>query len=255
MRRWVLIDCAGANKLVFGDLYRAYNHCWAGGMNIMKTLLSISMISLMISGILCGCVKRPSEQHTEQKEPNAGLEIEALIEKLAISDQPAGQDPIYTPPKDTPRTDKRVVAYDAASKLKSYGKKAFPYLLKHFDDKRQSVAFRRVIPHDVGDACYCIICSQIFYLPQDYRGSFYRTGADGKTHERAYFSNDGLFTCDTIESWLEERKEKSLEEMQIEALQWLIEQEKQIGFRNEEDKDNFLYPLERQLAEVKKKSK
>ena len=54
---------------------------------------------------------------------------------------------------------------------------------------------------------------------------------------------------------MEERKEKSLGEIQIEALQWLIEQEKQIGFQNEEDKEHFLYPLERQLETIRTKLK
>jgi len=210
----------------------------------MKKLICL----FTVSAILWGCTKAPSGQ----QGPVAGAEIEALIEKLAISDEPAINGPIYTPSKNTPRTDKRVVAYDAAKKLMSYGKQTFPYLLKHLDDKRQSVAFRRVEPHNVADACFCIIRMQVFFLPEDYRGSFCRTGADGKMHDRAYFLKPALFTYDTIESWLEERKEKSLEEMQVEALQWLIEQEKRIGFQNKKDKKDFLYTLERQLSKVKK---
>jgi hypothetical protein len=146
-----------------------------------------------------------------------------------------------------------VIAYDAAGELEKYGKRAFPFLLKHMDDKRQSVAFRRVIPHDVADACFCIIRDQVFCLPDDYRGSIYRTGADGKMHERAYFSDPDLFTHQTIGPWLDARKDRSLEAMQVEALEWLIDQEKRIGFQDEEARKQFLHPLERQLALVRSK--
>src|SRR6185436_17545259 len=76
--------------------------------------------------------------------------IAELISRLAISQEPAGEEPIYTRTKDTPKTDKRVIAYDAAERLREFGTKAFPALLKSLDDRRQSVAFRRVVPHDVG---------------------------------------------------------------------------------------------------------
>ena len=214
-------------------------------MDVMKTPLFL----LISYTILCGCAGSPPEQ----KNRSTSSDIEALIEKLAISEQLAGDFPVYTPSRNTPKTDKRIVAYDAADKIKSYGKLAFPYLLKHLGDKRQSVAFRRVIPHDVADACYCIIRSQVFLLPESYHGSFYRKGADGENHGRPYFLKPALFTPQTIESWLAERRDMTLSEMQIEALQWLIEKEKEIGFQNKEDKKKFLYPLERQLKKVERR--
>jgi len=205
------------------------------------------LCTLIVLPFVCGCGEEPSTKK------DIGSQVEALIEKLAISEEPAGKKPIYSPDRDTPKTDKRVIAYEAACELKKHGKRAFPFLLRHLDDKRQSVAFRRVIPHDVGDACFCIIRDQVFCLPKDYRGSIYRTGGDGKMHERAYFSAPDLFTYKTIGPWLEARKGKSLEAMQVEALEWLIEQEKRIGFQDEEAKKKFLYPLERQLAVLRKK--
>ena len=41
--------------------------------------------------------------------------------------------------------------------------------------------------------------------------------------------------------------------MQLEALEWLLDQEIRIGFQNEEAKREFLYPLERQIEAVKMK--
>ena len=55
-----------------------------------------------------------------------------------------------------------------------------------------------------------------------------------------------MFDSKSAAAWLAAREDKSLTEIQVEALGWLIEQEKQIGFPTEEDRELFLYPLERQ---------
>jgi hypothetical protein len=118
------------------------------------------------------------------------VRIPKLIERLAISQEKADDAPIFTPSRDAPRTDPRVIAYDAIRRLQENGATAFPFLVNHLKDHRQSVAMRRVIPHDVGDACYCIITRQLYALPDGYGGSFYRKGRDGKLHERSVFSID-----------------------------------------------------------------
>ena len=187
----------------------------------------------------------------EAKVADRHREIDELIEKLAISDEPAGDEPVYTPDLETPRTDKRVIAYEAAEKLREYGKAAFAQLLARRHDKRQSVAFRRVIPHTVGLACYCIVEDVIYNLPEDYRGSFYRKGGDGEMHERPRFLAPGIFDEDTVEAWLRVRHDKTLTELQIEALEWLIDKEKNIGFPTERDREKFLLPLERQVSRLR----
>ena len=178
-------------------------------------------------------------------------EIKALIVQLAISEQKAGDEPIFTPSKDTKQTDKRVIAYKAAEKLKSYEEKAFPYLIENINDERQSVAFRRVIPHDVGDVCYSIIKEQIFDLPEGYRGSLHREGPNGKLHPRPYFNKELLFTRSTIKEWIKSRKNKKLIELKIEAINSVLEQEVNIGFKGEEDKKYYYYPLLNKLKKLK----
>ncbi len=125
-----------------------------------KALTLISVVTL-----LAGCSRtKPVPQPTT----DIASEIKALIEKLAISNEPAADAPVYTPSIDTPKSDPKAAAYAAAERIRTYGKDAFPYLLKHLDDQRQSVAFRRVLPSTVGDACFCIIRDQVFNLPKDY---------------------------------------------------------------------------------------
>lgn len=227
-----------------------------------RRILPLVFMLLCLCANIAGCesAKAPERKNaesqpriTETADKESVKEIERLIEQLAISDKPAAMEPVYTPSIDTPRTDKRVIAFEAAKKLKTYGKAAFPFLLAHLDDNRQSVAFRRVIPHTVGLSCLCIIEDQIIALPSDYQGSFYRKGKDGELHPRPRFMEPHLFTSKTIAQYLEDRKDKSLEEMQVEALEWLIEQEKKIGFQSEEQENEILGPLRRRLRQIKGK--
>ncbi len=83
--------------------------------------------------------------------------VKELVSRLAISEEPAAMTPIDQPTNDTPKTDPRVIAYDAAKELRAFGTKAFPALLAALDDHRQSIPFRAIVPHDVGLACSCII--------------------------------------------------------------------------------------------------
>jgi hypothetical protein len=177
--------------------------------------------------------------------------MEDLVEALAISQEAASTSPVYTPSKDTPRNDTRVIAHEAARELERRGKAAFPVLLAHLGDGRQSIALRRTLPSTVGDACFCLIERQVFNLPEDYRGSMYRVGADGMQHERPLFLAPGMFDTSTVAGWLGQREHATLAELQTEALAWLIEQEKKIGFRSHEDRESYLCPLERQLTRVK----
>ena len=214
---------------------------------------AVLIVFCQVVVLAAGCHIPKEHQLAGRTASDPRLGIEALIEKLAISQEPASYSPVYTPSRDAPRTDRRVIAYAAAEELKRRGRVAFPYLLRHLGDRRQSVAFRRVLPSTVGGACFCIVRSRIFALPEDYRGSMFRIGADGKRHERPYFSGPALFDPSTLEGWLKEREDRSLEQMQLEALEWLIAREKEIGFRTEEDRDRFLRPLERQLRRTRKK--
>jgi hypothetical protein len=185
-----------------------------------------------------------------EPSPNA-VAIRALIGKLAITDSPASRDPIFTPSKDTPKTDKRVIAYAAAEDLRKFGLEAFPFLLESLKDKRQSVAFRRVLPSTVGDACFCLITRQLYSLPPDYRGSFYRTGADGKEHERPVFLKD-LFTTANLKEWLASRKGHTLPELQLEALGWVLTEEERIGAPTPEAETKYLAPLRAMHVELKR---
>ena len=211
-----------------------------------NTTIAILFVALLLGG----CGNGASQSRLNEGALASAEEIEALIEQLAISDEPAAHAPVFSPTPDTPRTDPRVIAYQAADKLKSYGRHAFPYLLNHLDDRRQSIAFRNEIPHSVGLSCYRIIEMQVLRLPKDYHVTYQRAGTDGEIHTSPSFAEAELFQPD-ITTWLAEREDQSLADMQIEALEWLIEREERIGFPTEQDREWFLYPLQRQVERIR----
>ncbi len=218
----------------------------------MTDRLRLTAVIAVVCGMLAaGCGPQDKDIAGCGSTP-AQLEcIDSLIEQLALSSQPAADRPIYTPAPDTPSTDPRVPAYEAAEQLRALGKAAFPKLLEHLDDDRQSICLRRTLPCSVRLACFSIMEHQIFLFPDDFVCSIYRTGQDGQMHGRPMFFEPRLFNPSTIESWLDERKDRSLTEIQIEALEWMLAHEVEIGFRNNEDKEKYLHPLQRKLAQLR----
>jgi hypothetical protein len=204
----------------------------------------------------CGQHPIPSTAAPETRpvmtgQPAGGAQrINSLIDQLAISDDDAAPGPIYTPSPDAPKTDKRLIAYRAGDELSRYGLEAFPSLLNAMNDRRQSVAFRRAVPSTVGDACYCILMWQIYDLPEHYRGSFFRPGSDGKSHERPVFS-DHLFDSGTIKQWLADRPGRSLPELQLEAVSWVLAGELRIGVQHDEDQATYILPLQQQCDKLR----
>jgi hypothetical protein len=181
------------------------------------------------------------------KASSEGDVIEGLIQQLAISSDAARMEPVPTPSIHTPRTDKRVRAYESADKIKQYGKKAFPFLLRHLNDGRQSVAFRSVLPSTVGDACYSLLSQMIFAIPEDCIRGREREGPEGKVVERPYFSGYCPFDTTSLEKWLKDRDQMSLEEIQLEALKWLISEEEKLGFPSDEYRKDIILPLQRRV--------
>ena len=178
---------------------------------------------------------RPSAEVTEEV-------IENLIDDLAISSDPTDD-----------VGDRRARAYAAAEALHALGKQAFPHLLEHLDDNRESVEFQRLNRRQyVGEACYCIIAYQILDVPPDFAMSIFRTGADGKSHERPYSSAEqDLFDSSTIAAWLKQREAEPLVALQVEALEWLLEEENKIGYPDSKSKSEIHDPLARHLESMK----
>ena len=145
----------------------------------------------------------PSPPKRLPDDPNA------LIERLAISDEPAVYEPIYTPGPYAPKTDFRVVAFDAADKLATMGTRAFPTLVQSLSDERQSAGFGNYLRHTVGIACFRTLQDQVEFYP--YPGKYL-------PYEVQFLRFDKPLTS----QWWRERSGRTLKELQIEACQFSV---------------------------------
>jgi len=185
------------------------------------------------------------DQLTEQDR------IKSLIDQLAISDEPAKDGPIFEPSINTPTMDLRVKAYDASVELEKFGIAAFPQLLEHLDDNRQSVHFSAVVRARVGLACRSILRWQLHSLPKGYPHSMGRYDAEEKYHLRpAYIT---IYHDEDVKEWLKEREGKSLTELQIEVVAWILDGERKIGVKDDDDKERIIGNLEGHLKALKAK--
>jgi hypothetical protein len=153
--------------------------------------------------------------------------IEALIAQLVSPNQTPqtkGPDAKYPAGYDH-KAQERVRA--AWKQLYDLGPVAFPQLIKHFDDDRYSFtadggAADRNWP--VGGACSDIV--RCYLQPYS---EFALTVDEGKGKRRRrrpnYFYDLRLNDRETAERWWKKHRDKSLREIQIESLEWVLAEE------------------------------
>jgi hypothetical protein len=183
--------------------------------------------------------------HIAVAEPNpAETKIRSLIGKLTLDELGRKETRDLDPGQYDTWLKSQKVVFDAAHELIQMGAASFPYVLEHLNDKERSVQYRSVVdgpPPTVGETCKMIISNQLYSLPDDYSGSLYRTGADGKLHERPVYMKE-LFS-EGISKWLADRKGRTFSELQLEALSWVLAAEEQIGTYEKADEKEILSPL------------
>jgi hypothetical protein len=185
--------------------------------------------------------------------------IEALIDQLASSNLPPkfpGDPPHFSlneflkNPGDWDPDAQKPVS-DAYYELKSIGKDAFPYLIKHFNDNRYSHerSYSTFISHSVGDACKFLVEEQI-----DPRGMSYkwRESPNGSVmgydvlFEAFVKSNYGSYA-----SWWRNNRNHTLLEMRLAFCNWRINKEKQLGFVDDDQENEMLIEFDEMLKEAK----
>lgn len=201
--------------------------------------------------------------------PEEQAAIRALIEQLVFEEQPATNQPMRNPGikiygadgkpakpgGDAQQADdyrKRFEACQAAfQKLAEFKMAAFPILLEHLDDKRQSINFRNhYLGNSVGDACKWNIYYQLVDKPKNYsQYSYDRPGRDGKDHPRPAWAGTPFDDAGGLRKWLEANKSLTYPEMQIKCLQWFLEKEKAIGASDAESYFINILPLEVRILE------
>ena len=218
------------------------------------------------------------QQNASVASQDQERQIRSLIEQLVFADTPATDDPPLTPGLDNliEKSQTRVNGENNAEpdevshsvtteeyrkrfeecakayqKLLDYKEAAFPFLVEHLDDERQSIPFRNHYPHaSVGDACYWNIYHQLQDRPKDYsKYGYMREGRGGKDHEKPYWDATPFDEDDGLKAWLEKNKALTYTQMQIKCLQWLLERETKIGASDAESYFVNILPLEIHICE------
>jgi hypothetical protein len=143
-----------------------------------------------------------------EDKPPSGQEIEALIQQLVSK---------YPPPSH----DTSGQVHTAFKHIQELGLLAFPYLFDHFDDKRYSfTADKGSSDHNwsVGEAC-----SDIVRCHLEPFGTFSNSFAGRRRPN--YSAHSKLRGREQAKAWWETHKQKSLRELQIEALEWVVAEE------------------------------
>ena len=178
--------------------------------------------------------------------------VEELVDQLVFADGKASGEPVFSPgvndksPEYSQRFTKVQEAFGNLTKLKV---KAFPVLVKHLKDERQSINFRNhYLANSVGDACMWCIYFQLQDRPKNYsKYGYQRKGRDGSSHPKPYWEGTPFDDAGGIAKWLEQNQDLSYVEMQIKCLNWLLEGEKKIGASDAESYFENILPLEIQI--------
>lgn len=240
---------------------------------VQRAFVATTLWILFLSRIL------PQTDAADPKQADREV-VEQLIAQLVSPNRdpnPDGND-INGFPFDYDK-DAQANVISAHQKLRDLDKEAFPILIENLADHRYSMTIATSIPRSfsVGDACYLLIEQQVdvagmrYISRKDAMGTshthegffdqFWRDDFDrhlkrqkrrGVKLNNSLHKNDYLqFRQKGLQKWWNEHKDRSLKEMQIEALNWAIERERMIGFPTKADEDKYLNPLVEILDELK----
>jgi len=200
--------------------------------------------------------------------PQQQAEARALAEQLVFSAGEAQNRPIRAPssvPGNAQGKEQQQVAQKPAEapangddrrrfeqcltafrKLAEMKMTAFPVLVEHLGDKRQSINFRNHhLGNSVGDACHWNIYFQLQDQPENYSSYGYsRAGRDGQNHPKPYWEGTPFDAAGGLKPWLEQNKQLTYPQMQIKCLSWLLAKEKEIGAADAESYFVNILPLE-----------
>lgn len=179
---------------------------------------------------------------------------EDLIDQLVFKEGDATNKPVISPgivDKTNEYRDRFTTCQKAFGKLYEMKGVAFPQLLKHLDDKRQSINFRNhSMANSVGDACYWNIYFQLVDRPKDYSSYGYsREGRDGKQHPKPYWAGGPFDDAGGLKKWLDKNSKLNYFELQIKCLDWLLRGEKKIGAADAASYFLNILPLEIRILE------
>ncbi|MCY2984161.1 MAG: hypothetical protein NTY15_11085 [Planctomycetota bacterium] len=159
-------------------------------------------------------------QETVDKET-----VDSLVARLASKNKPPktrGPSALYPRGYDKAGQEEVFLAY---RELRELGPKAFPFIIPHLDDKRYSLTAdggAADVNFTVGQLCFSAIDLQL----QPYK-TYSRGEGDPRNRPRRphYLSKLDLRDPEKTQNWINSLENKTLLQLQIEVLEWVIEAE------------------------------
>ncbi|MFN7889164.1 MAG: hypothetical protein ACK5OC_02635, partial [Pirellula sp.] len=167
-------------------------------------------------------------QETVDKET-----VDSLVARLASKNKPPktrGPSAVYPKGYDQEGQEDIFLAYRELCKL---GPKAFPFIIPHLGDKRYSLTAdggAADVNFTVGQLCFSAIDLQLQPYKTYSRGEGDPRNRPSRPH---YLAKLDLRDPAKTQDWIDSLKNKTLLQLQIEVLEWVIE---------EESKDRTKYP-------------
>jgi hypothetical protein len=204
--------------------------------------------------------KKTAEPAEEPRKKLTEQEIKALIDKL-VSPNPkpitAEEDPKETPDFRLPKgfdREKQNGVYEACKELKSVGVKAFPFLIERWDDRRYCLTTSDLLSgycqnRSVGKVCQKIIFDQI--QPYGCLPSLGDVDPRGKPLRPSY-PERFLSSKEDAKRWFEKHKDKSLVEIQLEVIDWVIEKENKQKKNYPDSERERLQEIRKEIMDSKK---
>jgi hypothetical protein len=191
----------------------------------------------------------PAPQPKEQ-------EVKSLIDRLVspnpkpiTSDEDRSVAPGFRlPPGYDDR--KQLAVERARLQLEELGRPAFPFLIERWDDRRYCLSVPYALSGDyrnynVGELCQTIIFDQL----QPYGYLQWTGGQDlRRTRTRPRYPKTFLFSRDAARKWWEKNKDKTLVQMQLEVVDWIIAEEGKDAHKYTEKEREYLKQARRKLV-------
>ncbi len=207
----------------------------------------IAILGLLLASSLAGCGRhtpsnpgKPSDVTATAYrifvEPSGSETVDALVRQL-VSNRPAPY------PSGTPDTPGAVQfgkyltpeVQTALKKLKSMGPAIFPALVKHIWDDRYSYSDTVAAwgNYTVGDAVVEVLCDG-HYMHSGYKWRESPSGGAGYLSFKGYLQERGY------DAWTEWAKTKTRLEIQMDFIDWCIDQENARGYTDENQRRRIL---------------
>jgi hypothetical protein len=203
--------------------------------------------------------KSPATPTDESKKKLTEQEIKTMVDNL-VSPNPkpitGDDDPKEAPEYRLPTgfdKEKQKLVRKAVDDLTGLGIRAFPFLIDRWADGRYCLTISEGLNgycrnQTVGKTCQMIIFGQI----QPY-GYWYGIDSVGlKLLWRPSYPNHFLASKEDAKKWYEQHKSKTLFEIQLEALDWVIAEEAKDSKKYPEKEREFLQKLRNDLVQNKK---